>query len=278
MPNFATSGPITATLITAGARVRVVASDRPDTVVLVEPINRTDKSDVKVADNTKVDFAGGELSIQTNVQGGKNGSVAISIELPTGSRLVLKTAWTDVHADGLLGDCELHISSGQIQLDHIAALRANLMAGDVAIKHIAGTVDIESASAGLRLGEVAGAVKYQGASGNVWIGTALSDVELGSSSGSFDIDRAEGSVNAQAANCPIRIGRITRGHAKLLNASGGIEIGISQGTAAWVDAKSTKGAVRNSLSTQDKPDEFDNKINVYARTRLDDIVLHRAAG
>jgi len=45
----------------------------------------------------------------------------------------------------------------------------------------------------------------------------------------------------------------------------------------WVDAKSTKGTVRSSLPTRDNPDEFGNKVKIYARTRLDDIVIHRAA-
>jgi len=40
MPTFATPGPIAATVEVAGAQVRVSASDRTDTVVLVEPINR----------------------------------------------------------------------------------------------------------------------------------------------------------------------------------------------------------------------------------------------
>jgi chorismate synthase len=66
---------------------------------------------------------------------------------------------------------------------------------------------------------------------------------------------------------------MTRGLADLTNASGGIEVGISDGTAASVDANSTKGAVRNSVPVQ----EADPQVKVYARTRLDDIVIHRAA-
>src|SRR6516164_1740724 len=49
----------------AGARVRVTASDRTDTVVLVEPINEASRSDVKVANKTKVEFADGQLSVKT---------------------------------------------------------------------------------------------------------------------------------------------------------------------------------------------------------------------
>ena len=54
MDTFATPQPITATLTTAGALVRVAASDRRDTVVLVEPVNSASKSDVKVAENTTI--------------------------------------------------------------------------------------------------------------------------------------------------------------------------------------------------------------------------------
>ncbi len=277
MPAFATPEPITATLTTAGARVRIAASERSDTVVLVEPVDSASKSDVKVAENTKVDFSAGELSIKTTKSGDKNGSVAITIELPAGSRLVLNTAWTDVHADGLLGDCGLNMSSGQVQLDHIAALRGNLTAGGVEIGHVAGAADIEGGAAGVRIGEVEGIVRYQGSTGKVWIGHARSDLDLSSATGSFDIDRAEGSVIAEAGNCPIRIGRMTHGQAEVVNSAGGIEIGISEGTAASVDANSTKGTVRNSLPAQDNPDGSDNRVKVYARTRLDDIVIHRAA-
>ncbi|MEU2637372.1 hypothetical protein ABZ591_22720 [Micromonospora fulviviridis] len=72
----------------AGAQVRVTASDRTDTVVLVEPIDAASRMDVKVAEKTKVDFAGGRLSVKTTVSGDKDGSVAITIDLPTGSSLV----------------------------------------------------------------------------------------------------------------------------------------------------------------------------------------------
>ncbi|RSM77583.1 hypothetical protein DL991_20960 [Amycolatopsis sp. WAC 01375] len=272
MSVFPTPAPITATLTTAGARVRVTASERPDTVVLVEPIDAASKSDVKVAENTKVGFDGGKLSIETKKAGGKNGSVAITIEVPTGSQLVLNTAWSDVTAEGRFGECALEVSSGRIQIDRVASVRGNLAAGEIAIGHVAGTVDVDGGSAGVRIGEVEGTVRYEGATGKVWIGHARSDVDLSGSSGSFDIDRADGNVAAQAANCPIRVGRLSRGKAELLNASGGIEVGI-EGDTASVDAKSTKGSVRNSIAT----DGGQGGVKVYARTRLDDIVIHRAA-
>ncbi|WP_037319411.1 DUF4097 family beta strand repeat-containing protein [Amycolatopsis orientalis] len=271
MSVFTTPKPITATLTTAGARVRVSASERPDTVVLVEPIDGTSKSDVKVAENTKVDLTGGVLTIETKKAGAKAGSVAITIQVPTGSELVLNTAWSDVNADGRFGDCVLEVASGRVQVERVTAVRGNVAAGDVEIGHVAGTVDVESGAAVVRIGEAEGSVRCAGSTGKVWIGHARSAVDLSSASGTFDIDHADGDVVAKAADCPIRIGRLSGKEAYLVNASGGIEVGIGR-DAATVDAESTKGSVRNSFGTDGV-----GGTRVFARTRRDDIVIQPAA-
>ena len=259
MPTFATPGPITATVTVAGAEVRVAASDRTDTAVLVEPINKASRSDVKVASKTKVDFAGGQLTVKTTVSGDKNGSVAIAIDLPADSSLVAYLAHSSVHVDGPLGECDLHMASGQAQFDRINTLQANISAGEVAIGHVAGRAHIESST------------------GQIRIGHASADLELSNGSGGFDIDRADSSVTATTADGAIRIGRLTRGQVELMNGSGNIEIGISEGTAAQVDANSERGSVRNSVPSQEDPGMYDNRLAVHARTRHGDIIIQRAA-
>ncbi|MEU8636434.1 hypothetical protein AB0C38_30070 [Amycolatopsis sp. NPDC048633] len=273
MTVFTTPEPITATLTTAGAHVRIAASERRDTVMRVEPVNSASKSDVKVAEQTEVAFADGKLSVKTNKPGAKNGSVAITIELPAGSALTLETAWTDVHADGPLGACELDVASGRVRLGHVATLRGRLSSGEVEVGHVTGTAELDGGTA-VRIGEIAEALRYVGSTGRVWIGHARSDVDFTGSGGSFDVDRADGSVFAEAANCPIRIGCMTSGQADLTNAAGGIEIGIAEGATASVDADSTKGSVRNSLP--EHAGESADHVKVHARTRLGDIVIHRA--
>jgi hypothetical protein len=203
VPTFSTPGPIIATVVVAGAQVRISASERTDTVVLVEPIDKTSQSDVRVARKTKVDFAGGQLSVKTTASGDKNGSVAITIDLPAGSGLVSYLAHSDVHAHGSLGECELHMASGRVQLDRIDALQANVAAGEVTI------------------------------------GRAPADLDLSSGRGGFDIDRGERSVTARMGNGAIRVGLLARGQAELVSHSGNIEVGISQRTAVRVDADST---------------------------------------
>jgi hypothetical protein len=277
MPTFATPGPITATVEVAGAQVRVAASHRTDTVVLVEPIDEASRSDVKVADKTKVDFAAGQLTVKTTVPGDKKGSVAITIDLPAGSRLAAHLAYSSVHADGPLGQCELHLASGQVQLDRIDALQADISAGEVAIGHLAGRADIEGGAFAIRIGEAEGPVGLSSSGGRAWIGHAAADLDLRSSRGDFDIDRADGSVTATTASGAIRIGRLAHGQAKLMNGSGNIEVGISEGTAADLDVNSERGAVRNSVPSPEGPASSDNTVAVHARARHGDIIIHPAA-
>ncbi|GAB2959856.1 DUF4097 domain-containing protein [Amycolatopsis acidiphila] len=277
MPAFATPGPVVATVVVAGARVRVTASDRTDTVVLVEPIDKANQSDVKVADKTKVDFAGGRLSVKTTVSGDKNGSVAITIGLPAGSSLVAYLVHSGLQADGSFGECELHLASGRVRLDRVDALRANITAGEVAVGHIAGRADIDGSAVAMRIGEIEGTARLSSSGGQIWIGHAAAALELGSGSGGFDIDRADGSVTVKTGDGAIPIGRLTRGQAELSNRSGDIEVGISEGTAALVDADSKRGSVLDSVLSQENPGTFDDKVTVHARSRHGDVIIRRAA-
>ena len=277
MPAFATPDPINATVEAGGAQVRITASDRTDTKVLVEPLNAASRKDVKVAGKTRVDFADGQLTVKTMVPGDQDGSVAITIDLPVGSSLIAYLAHSGVHVDGSVGTCELHMASGRVQLDRINALRANISAGEVEIGHIAGRADIEGATFAVRIGAVTGPVGITSAGGQAWIGHAAADLELSSGSGSLDIDRADGSVTATTGSGTIRIGRMTHGQAKLMNGSGDIEVGISDGTAAYLDVNSERGSVRNSVASRETPHASDAQLTVHARTRHGDIIIQRAA-
>jgi len=277
MPTYATRGPITATVQVAGAQVRVTASDRTDAVVLVEPVDRARRRDVKVAARTKVDFAGGHLSVKTTAAGDTYGSVAITIDLPAGSSLIAYLAHSSVQVDGPLGECELHMASGRVELDRIDALHANISAGDVAVGHVAGPAEIDGAAIAVRIGEVDGTVRISGSRGQAWIGHASADLDLSSATGAFDVDRAGAGVTATTASGAIRIGRLTGGHARLMNGSGDIEVGISEGTVAHIDVDSERGSVRNSVVAREVPATSGATVSVHARTRNGDIAIHRVS-
>lgn len=276
MTTFPTPGPIAATLELAGARVRVTASDRTDTVVTVQPIDDSRKA-VKVAERTTVDFSAGRLSVKTKTAGERNGSVAITIELPTGSDLALYLAHSTVQVDGELGGCELHLASGQVQLGSVAALTADLASGDVTIDRVAGGATINGATFGMRIGEAVGTVVMRNSGGSLHIGTAAGGVDLAGARVDVQIERADGDATVDTSGGAIRIGRMSRGRARLRNASGDIRIGIAEGVPASVDATSDRGAVHDLVSTQPAPAAGSAPVLVHAHTRNGDIVIERAA-
>src|SRR6476646_5368487 len=169
------------------------------------------------------------------------------------------------------------MASGRVQLDRIRVLQANISVGEVTIGHIAERATIDGAAFAMRISEVRDTVKLTNSGGQTWIGHASADLDLSSGHGGFDIDRADGSVTAKTGDGTIRIGRLTRGQAELLNRSGNIEVGISEGTVARVDANSERRSVRNSVPSQETPDTPDNKVTVHARTRYGDIIIHEAS-
>ena len=64
MPTFSTPEPITATIDLAAGDVRVLASDRSDTVVEVRPSTSSHEPDVKAAEQTRVEYTAAGLLIK----------------------------------------------------------------------------------------------------------------------------------------------------------------------------------------------------------------------
>ena len=61
MPTFDTPEPIALSLELGVGDVRIVASDRTDTVVDVQPSDPSKKSDVTAVEQTRVEYANGSL-------------------------------------------------------------------------------------------------------------------------------------------------------------------------------------------------------------------------
>src|SRR5262249_24194494 len=75
---FDTSAPISVVLDIPAGRVQFIAADRSGTAVEVLPANASKGRDVKAAEQTKVDYADGELRIETPAKNqylGPSGSI-----------------------------------------------------------------------------------------------------------------------------------------------------------------------------------------------------------
>ncbi|ONI90409.1 hypothetical protein ALI22I_11720 [Saccharothrix sp. ALI-22-I] len=279
MPSFATPGPITLTLDVGAGQARIAASDRDDTVVDVQPTDPDSDIDVKAAEGTTVDFTAGRLTVKTPKSRsifGRPGSVTVIVHLPTGSQVVARGSLADFHAEGTLGECRFTTSAGHIRLEGTAALKADSSHGDVLVDQVAGRAELSTGNGELRVGRLDGSGTVKNSNGATRIGEVTGDVRVSGSNGDIFVGHAGGDVHAKTANGHIRLNEVVRGTVVMETAAGGLEVGIREGTAAWLDVRSTAGHFRNELTSTDTPTESDERVEVRARTQLGDIVIRRA--
>jgi hypothetical protein len=282
MPVFATSEPILAVIEPGVGNVHVVASDRTDTVVEVRPTDETNASDVKAAEQTRVEFSGGTLTVKgpktrpLDFSVRKTRSVEVTVELPAGSRLEGSTGLGDLHVTGRLGECRYKSATGHLQLDQTGELHLHTATGNIGVNRIAGNAEISTSSGRLRIGELTGTGVVKNSNGATTIGSAGGAVRVRAANGAITVEQAEGGVDAKTANGSVRVLDAVRGTVTLATSMGDIELGIRAGTAAWLDAKTHYGRVHNDMTAGAEPAAAEDKVEARASTSFGDITIHRS--
>lgn len=281
MPIFETPGSIAVTMELSVAEVRITASDRSDTVVEVRPSNEADESDVEAAGQVRVDYTNGTLRIigpkgRAFDFSHRTRSVDVSIELPTGSQVSAAVQMGNLSGAGRLGECRLKTSAGNVSLDRTGPLRLDTSAGHVTAEGITGNAEISTGSGKVRLGEVAGAAVVKNSNGDTAIDSVTGDLRVRASNGDIRVERAGAGVDAKTSNGSIRLGEVVRGSVVLGTAMGNLDIGIADGTAAWLEVDTAFGQVRNEMAHATRPDGAANTVEVRGRTSFGDITVHRS--
>ncbi|MCU7722630.1 DUF4097 family beta strand repeat-containing protein [Actinoplanes sp. KI2] len=263
MPTFDTPESVTVTLEVGVAEVRITAGERADTVVDVRPGDDTDESDVQAARQVRVELAHGELRIigprRTFDFSRKTRAVDVTIELPAGSMVSADIAAGDIRATGRLGQCRLRTGAGHITADEID-----------------GNADVSTGSGRIELGGVAGTVAIKNSNGATTVSSAGGDLRVRNANGDITVGRAGAGVDAKTSNGTIRIGAVVRGSVVLVTPAGDLDVGIAEGTAAWLEVKTGFGHVRNLLENATGPEEAAETVEVRARTSYGDITIRRA--
>jgi DUF4097 and DUF4098 domain-containing protein YvlB len=281
MPKYETPEPISVTLELGVGDVRISASDRTDTVVEVRPSDEADESDVKAAQQVRVDYTNGMLQVTgPKVRvfdfSRKTRSVDVAIELPSGSRVSAEAQVGDFRCAGRLGECRFKTSTGNVRLERTGPLRLDTSAGHVTADGIAGNAEISTGSGKVQLGEVEGSAVVKNSNGDTTIDAVTGDVRVRAANGGIFVDRAGASVDVKTSNGNIRLGGVARGSVVLETAMGDLEIGITEGTAAWLQVNTGFGHVHNLLDTASRPEESDETVEVRGRTAYGDITIRRA--
>lgn len=174
LQKFDTPAPIAAVLDISAGRVQVIAADRADTTIEVRPANASKSRDVKMAEETTIDYRDGVLRVATpagNQILGPSGSVEVTVQVPAGSRVEAKAAAAEFRGVGRLGDVAFEGANGTIKIDEAASVRLSALAGDVVVGRLNGPAEISTQKGDIRIAEaVRGSVVLSAQAGNLSVG------------------------------------------------------------------------------------------------------------
>ena len=286
--HFDTPSPIAVVLDLYVADVQIVASERTDTIAEVRPSDPGKAADVKAAENTRVayDAATRTLSVVSrkprnrfvNFSSKRPESIDVVIQLPADSDVRGEAGIGDFQSDGVLGAVVLKTDLGAVRLAETGPLNVRSGLGEIAVEVVSGSAEVHSGSSDIRIGTVDGTADVSNGNGKVRVGLVTGPAKVKASNGSVSVDRALSDITAASSNGDVRIGEVVRGTVNATSKNGGVEVGIREGSAAWLELETGVGRVYNELASSDAPDAGDlaDKVEVHASTKLGDVTVRRA--
>ena len=288
LSNFNTPSPIAVALDLYVADVRFAVSDRADTIVEIRPSDPDKAADVKAAENTRVEFddATRTLSIVSrkplnrfvNFSSKRPESIDVVIQLPTDSDVRGEADLGDFQADGVLGTVVFKTDFGAVHLAETGPLDLRSGFGAITVEGVSGSAEVHTGSGDIRVGAVDGTAEVSNDNGKVRVGVVTGPAIVKCSNGSVSVDRALSDITAESSNGEVRIGEVARGKVSATSKNGSVEVGVREGSAAWLELNTSVGRVYSELDSSDAPeaDEPVDRVEVHASTKLGDVTIRRA--
>jgi hypothetical protein len=280
MPAFPTPEPICAVLELVVSDVRITAGESADTVVEVRPSDSAKQADVNAAEQTRVEYSDGRLLVKATGRWrswspfGYGGSVEVNVALPAGSRVTGTSSLGAFHCTGALGDCRIK-TNGDIHVEHAAAARLATGVGDINLERATGATELVTASGDVRAKQLDGAAVIKNSNGDVRVAEITGELRVKAANGDIAIEHSHASIVAKTANGDIRVGAAGRGPVVAETGSGGVEIEIPDGTAAWLDLQTGYGQLHNDLDDAEPPQPGAETVEVRAHSGYGDITIRR---
>ncbi|HEX6526900.1 MAG TPA: DUF4097 family beta strand repeat-containing protein [Streptosporangiaceae bacterium] len=287
LSNFNTPSPIAVTLDLYVADVHIAAADRTDTIVEVRPSDPGKAADVKSAENTRVEYdeATRTLSVITRrprsrfVNFSKRPeSIDVVIQLPADSEVRGEADLGDYRTEGVLGAVALKTDLGSVRISETGTLNIRTGLGEITVDRVAGSAELHNGSGEIRIGAVDGTADISTSNGTIRLGVLTGPANVKVSNGALSVDRALSDITAANSNGEVRIGEVVRGKVNATSKNGRVDVGVREGSAAWLELNTTVGRVYNELTASDAPDASEpvDKVEVHASTKLGDVVVRRA--
>ena len=288
LSNFNTPSPIAVALDLYVADVRFAVSDRTDTTVEVRPSDPNKAADIKAAENTRVEYddATRTLSIVSrkprnrfvNFSSKRPESIDVVIQLPTDSDVRGEADLGDFQADGVLGTVVLKTDLGDVRLAETGPLNVRSGFGAITVEGVSGSAEVRTGSGDIRIGAVDGTADVSTGNGKVRVALVTGPANVKATNGSVAVDRALSDITAANSNGEVWIGEVVRGKVSATSKNGSVEVGVREGSAAWLELNTDVGRVYNELASSDAPEAGDpaDKVEVRASTKLGDVTIRRA--
>jgi DUF4097 and DUF4098 domain-containing protein YvlB len=265
MYEFQHAAPVTIALRAHSGSVEISAEPRDTIEVEVVPVDDNEAAR-EAASNTRVILEDETLLVQ--VPGSeywhwrRTPKLRITVKVPAGSALAGKSASADVHAAGVYS---------LVQLDAASAA--------VRIEEITGDAQMVAASGDLTVGRVGGALRIRSSSGRIQIGDVTGDVSAETASGGIAMRSGGGSLGAKSASGSIEVGMLRQGQARISTSSGDVQVGVAPGTGVWLDLNTASGRSTSDLARKGEtpPADESASLELRVRTASGDIHVHRAA-
>ncbi|MGI5199046.1 DUF4097 family beta strand repeat-containing protein [Streptomyces sp. CA-288835] len=180
MQKFDTPAPIAAVIDIQAGRVQIIAADRADTTVEVRPTDPSKSRDVKLAEQTTVEYADGTLRITATAPAknrivGPSGSVEVTVQLPAGSRVEAKSAAAEFRGVGRLGDVVFADGYRSVKIDEAASARLTALDGDISVGRLGGSAEISTQKGNITIAEAT--------TGTLVLRTQMGDVSVSAAAG-----------------------------------------------------------------------------------------------
>lgn len=280
MPTFPAPTPVPVLVEAPFSTLHVVASDRDDVVVTVLPADPGKSGSVRAAEETVVGRDGDAVTItyasawKQYVRPFAAGVASITVELPTGSDVRGKAG--SLYAEGRLGTLELTLGAGEARVDEAARVDLKVAAGGVVVHRITAAATIRANAGSVRIEDLTGDGGVRAANGTITVGAVTGSLDVVGANGDVAVGHVRGTVTVKSANAGIRVDRLESGSVALTTAYGSIEVGVPDGTAAWLDVASEHGAVRNQLLPTEGPGGEEATAEIRAATAYGDVIVRRS--
>lgn len=279
MPTFLATAPVPVVVDVPFGALHVVAGDRDDVAVTVLPADPGRSGSVRAAAETRVSRDGDAVTVTAPSAWRQYllpfaaGGAAVTIELPAGSSISGRAG--SLVAEGPLGAVDLALNGGEARVEDADRVTLKVSAGPVVVGRVSGALTVKATAGPVRVAEVAGDGVIHAPNASTTVGSVTGSLVVAAAHAEVVVGRVAGSLTAKAASGGIRVERAESGTVWLTTSHGSVEVGVPEGTAAWLDVASEHGSVRNQLLPADGPVGDERTVHVHAGTGHGDVVVRR---